>query len=271
MVRSALVREEAEIMLKTARKRDHRRPGAWLTSLVLALAVMTSPPLSAADELTEARGHLVEQVVEHARLAGPMTGRDELDPAILDAIRSLPRHLFVEPDAAPFAYLDVALPAAHGLRESQPYIVALMTDVVAIEPGNDVLILGVGGGYHAALVSRLEARVYSVDLDADAVASVAARLEEQDYDAIDIRAADPYDGWPEVDRQFDAIIVRLAIDRVPPMLFRQLAPGGRLVAPIGRADDGQVLTLVTRGTDDSFATTPILPVRFMRLPGGERL
>ena len=177
----------------------------------------------------------------------------------------------VEPAAAPFASLDVAVPAAHGLRASQPYIVALMTAVVAIAPGHDVLILGVGGGYHAALARRLAARVYSVDLDADAVASVAARLEAQDYGDIDIRAADPYDGWPQVDRQFDAIIVRLAIDRVPPMLYRQLAPGGRLVAPIGRADDGQVLTLVTRGTDDSFATTPILPVRFMRLPGGERL
>lgn len=258
-------------MLQAGWKSDHRRPGAWLSAVVLAVAVLTAPPLATADELAEARDQLVEQVVEHARLAGPMTGRHELDPAVLDAIRTLPRHLFVEPDAVPFAYLDVALPAAHGLRESQPYIVALMTDLVAIEPGHDVLILGVGGGYHAALARRLAARVYSVDLDADAVASVAARLEAQDYDDFDIRAADPYDGWPEVDRQFDAIIVRLAIDRVPPMLYRQLAPGGRLVAPIGRADDGQVLTLVTRGTDNGFATTPILPVRFMRLPGGERL
>jgi protein-L-isoaspartate(D-aspartate) O-methyltransferase len=258
-------------MLKSACNSNRHRLGAWLLAALLALAIITPPPLATADELAEARDQLVEQVVEHARLAGPTSGRHELDPAILDAIRTLPRHLFVEPDAEPFAYLDVPLPAAHGLRESQPYIVALMTDVVAIEPGHDVLILGVGGGYHAALARRLAARVYSVDLDADAVASVAARLEAQDYDDIDIRAADPYDGWPEVDRQFDAIIVRLAIDRVPPMLYRQLAPGGRLVAPIGRADDGQILTLVTRGTDDSFATTPILPVRFMRLPGGERL
>ncbi len=258
-------------MLQAACKSDHRGLSAWLSAGLLALASVTAPALTKADALAEAREQLVEQVVEHAKLAGPMTGREELHPAILDVIRTLPRHLFVEPEAEPFAYLDVALPAAHGLRESQPYIVALMTDIVGIEPGHDVLILGVGGGYHAALAHRLAARVYSVDLDADAVASVTARLAAQNYDDIDIRAADPYDGWPEVDRQFDAIIVRLAIDRVPPMLYRQLAPGGRLVAPIGRADDGQVLTLVTRGTDDSFATTPILPVRFMRLPGGERL
>ena len=258
-------------MLQAACETYNRRNGAWLAAGFFALAAITAPSPATSDQLTEARDQLVEQVVEHARLAGPMTGREELDPAILDAIRALPRHLFVEPEAAPFAYLDVALPAGHGLRESQPYIVALMTDVVGIEAGHDVLILGVGGGYHAALASRLEARVYSVDLDADAVATVGALLEEQDFADIDIRAADPDDGWPEIDRQFDAIIVRLAIDRVPPMLYRQLAPGGRLVAPIGHADEGQILTLVTRGNDDSFATTPILPVRFMRLPGGERL
>jgi len=242
-----------------------------LTVSLVALTVAATAPVSSADEFAEARDLLVEQVAEHARMTAPMTGRETIDPAILEAIRSLPRHVFVEPEAAPFAYFDVALPAAHGLRESQPYIVALMTDVVAIEPGHDVLILGVGGGYHAALARELEAEVFTVDLDADAVASVTARLAEQQYSGIHIRAADPYDGWPEVDRQFDAIIVRLAIDRVPPMLYRQLAPGGRLVAPIGHADHGQVLTLVSRDADDSFATLPLLPVRFMRLPGGERL
>jgi protein-L-isoaspartate(D-aspartate) O-methyltransferase len=247
---------------------------AWLAALTL-LGLPLGAAAAAADADTdafaEARAFLVEQVVEHARLAGPVTGDEALDPAILDAIRTLPRHLFVEPDAMPYAYFDVALPAEHGLRESQPFVVALMTDVVAIEPGHDVLILGVGGGYHAALASRLDARVHAVDLDVEAVTSVAARLAEYDFPGIELRAADPYDGWPELGLEFDAIIVRLAIDRVPPMLYRQLAPGGRLVAPIGRADDGQVLTLMTREPDGSFATRPILPVRFMRLPGGERL
>lgn len=239
-------------------------------ALVLAMAAGAGP-LAAADEPAEAGDFLVEQVIEHARLAGPMTGHATIDPAILDAIRRLPRHAFVEPEAAPLAYFDIPLPAAHGLRESQPFIVALMTEVAALEPTDSVLILGVGGGYHAALASGLAAAVHAVDLDEAAVATVAARLAELDLPGVELRAADPYDGWPEIDRRFDAIIVRLAIDRLPPMLLRQLAPGGRLVAPIGRADDGQMLTLVTRGQDESFATTPILPVRFMRLPGGERL
>jgi protein-L-isoaspartate(D-aspartate) O-methyltransferase len=240
--------------------------------LALALALAAGPGrLDAADEPAAAGDFLVEQVIENARLAGPMTGHAAIDPAILDAMRRLPRHAFVEAEAAPLAYFDIPLPTAHGLRESQPFIVALMTEVVALEPTDRVLILGVGGGYHAALASRLAAAVSAVDLDEAAVATVAARLAELDLPRIELRAADPYDGWPELDRRFDAIIVRLAIDRVPPMLLRQLAPGGRLVAPIGRADDGQMLTLVTRGQDEGFAATPILPVRFMRLPGGERL
>lgn len=257
--------------MRVAPSESRCRRRCLILAVLIALRLATVAAIPHADELDQARKQLVEQVVEHARLAGPITGREELDPAILDAIRTLPRHLFVAADAAPFAYLDIALPAEHGLRESQPYIVALMTDVVAVEAGHDVLILGVGGGYHAALARELAAEVFTVDLDADAVASVTARLAEQQYSGIYARAADPYDGWPEVGREFDAIIVRLAIDRVPPMLYRQLAPGGRLVAPIGRADDGQVLTLVTRNADDSFATRPILPVRFMRLSGGERL
>ena len=241
-------------------------------AIVLALSLFVAPwPPAFADDLANARELLIEQVVEHARLAASMTGKEVIDPTILDAMRHLPRHAFVEAEAAAFAYLDVALPADHGLRESQPFIVALMTDLVALKPSDNVLILGVGGGYHAALASRIAARVYSVDLDAAAVETVRLRLVELDYANIDLQPGDPYDGWPEIERRFDAIIVRLAIDRVPPMLLRQLAPDGRLVAPIGRADDGQMLTLVTRAEDNGFAATPILPVRFMRLPGGERL
>ena len=146
-----------------------------------------------------------------------------------------------------------------------------MSDLVGIRDGDDVLVLGVGGGYHAAVASRLAARVHVVDLDATAAAAVAARLAELGYDNVELRSADPYDGWPEGGRTFDAIIVRLAIDRLPAALLRQLAPGGRLVAPIGRAEDEQALTLVTRQADGSFEQEVVLPVRFMRLPGGERI
>lgn len=243
-------------------------------ALALAVSLFLAHPLAApaaADELAEARDLLVQQVVEHARLAAGFTGRPEIAEPILEVIGELERHRFVAAEAAPFAYLDTALPAEHGLRESQPYIVALMTDLAALGPGDDVLILGVGGGYHAALASRLAGRVFSVDLDAAAVASVRQRLAELDFAGIELAASDPYDGWPEAERQFDAIIVRLAIDQVPPMLLRQLRPYGRLVAPIGRSEEGQVLTLITPGDDGQYRAARVLPVRFMRLPGGERL
>ena len=237
-----------------------------------ARAASADDDVAGASEMLGLSGDsLVEQVIEHARAAGPFTGREAIDPAILELVRELPREAFVAPEAVPFAYLDVPLPALHGLRESQPFIVALMTDMVAIDPDDDVLILGVGGGYHAALASRLAARVSVVDLNELAVVAAAERLAALDFPEIELRAADPYDGWPELGRQFDAIIVRLAIDRVPPMLFRQLAPGGRLVAPVGHDDAGQDLTLVTRAADQGYTITAVLPVRFMRLPGGERL
>lgn len=261
--------------------RQESRIAAWrrrpIGVLVGVLSAALALPLGAgagavpAEELAQARRILVEQVVEHARLAAPFTGRAELDPRVLEAMGALERHRFVAPEAAPYAYLDTALPAEHGLRESQPYIVALMTDLAQIAADDDVLILGVGGGYHAALASRLAGRIFAVDLDARAVASVEARLAELAVLGVQLEAADPYDGWPEVERRFDAIIVRLAIDRVPPLLLRQLEPDGRLVAPIGRAEDGQTLTLVTRVADGFYEATPVLPVRFMRLPGGERL
>ena len=263
-------------------KPDSGRLNACLAALwVVALLAWPSLPAGAASvddeaarasEALELSGdQLVQQVVEHVRATGSFTGREVLDPAILELVRELPREAFVTPEAAPFAYLDLPLPAPHGLRESQPFIVALMTDLVAIDPDDDVLILGVGGGYHAALASRLAAWVYVVDLDERAVATTTERLAELDFPSIELRAADPYDGWPEIEQQFDAIIVRLAIDRVPRMLFRQLAPGGRLVAPVGYDDDGQDLTLITRTADQGYTTMAILPVRFMRLPGGERL
>ena len=181
--------------MATGTSRSCRRGlgSSWLGAvlavfLVVGLLAWPGSPAGAAaadDDLAAVLGlsgdALVEQVIENAKAAGPFTGREAIDPAILELVRELPREAFVAPEAAPFAYLDVPLPALHGLRESQPFIVALMTDVVAIDPDDDVLILGVGGGYHAALASRLAARVAVVDLDEVAVAAAAERLAALDF------------------------------------------------------------------------------------------
>lgn len=225
----------------------------------------------AVEDAAAARAFLVEQVVAHTRATAEVTGRAAIDTSILDAIGLIPRHEFVAPEAAPLAYFDLPLPADHDLRESQPFIVAMMTDLVAPAAEGDLLILGIGGGYHAAVASGLVGTVYLLDLDATATASGMERLDRLGFENIEARVADPYFGWPDTSRRFDSIIIRLAVDSVPSVLLRQLKPGGRLVAPVGRSEEGQQLTLFTKDADGEISQEEVLPVRFMRLPGGQRI
>lgn len=227
--------------------------------------------LEAVEDVDAARAFLVEQVVAHTRATAPITGREAIDPAVLAAIGSIARHEFVAPEAAPLAYFDLPLPAEHDLRESQPFIVAMMTDLVTPSREGDLLILGIGGGYQAAVASGLVSSVFLLDLDATATASGMDRLDRLGFDNVEARVADPYYGWPDTSRQFDSIIIRLAVDQVPSILLRQLKPGGRLVAPVGRGEEGQELTLFTKSAQGDITRRTIMPVRFMRLPGGERI
>lgn len=222
-------------------------------------------------EVVAAREGLVAQVTAHARATAELTGRPDLDPVILKAMRDVPRHAFVPEEVARFAYLDIPLPAGNGLRESQPFMTALMTDLVTVRPNSDVLILGIGGGYHAAMASRIVRQVFCLELDEAAAAVAMQRLHRLGYANVEARVADPYYGWPEPGRQFDAIIIRLAVDSVPSILLRQLKSGGQLVAPVGSSDTGQQLMLFTKKADGQISERRILPVRFMRLPGGQRI
>jgi protein-L-isoaspartate(D-aspartate) O-methyltransferase len=243
--------------------------------IVIAAAAGLAMAVGAAaqpfEDIDAARAFLVEQVVTHARATSEITGREQLGTGVLEAIGSISRHEFVAEEAAPLAYFDLPLPAEHDLRESQPFLVALMTDLVAPEPEDDVLILGIGGGYHAAVASLLARNVYCLDLDAAAAASSMARLDRLGFDNVETRVADPYYGWPDTGRRFDSIIIRLAVDAVPAVVLRQLRPGGRLIAPVGRSDEGQELTLFTKDEAGEIESEVVMPVRFMRLPGGERI
>jgi protein-L-isoaspartate(D-aspartate) O-methyltransferase len=240
-------------------------------AITAGAAAQEEPGAQAFENLDAARAFLVEQVVMHTRATSEITGRAAIDEGVLNVIGTVPRHEFVARDAAPLAYFDLPLPAEHDLRESQPFLVAMMTDLVAPDSGEDLLILGIGGGYHAAVASGLVGTVYLLDLDAAATASSMERLDRLGFDNIEARVADPYYGWPDTSRQFDSIIIRLAVDSVPSVLFRQLKPGGRLVAPIGRSEEGQELTLFTKNEDGEVEREVVMPVRFMRLPGGQRI
>ena len=206
---------------------------------------------------------MVDAIVMHARTAGPETGRPALSRVVLDVMAEMPRHEFVPSEMRAFAYFDTPLPIGFGKTISQPYIVALMTDLLDVRPGDRVLDVGTGLGYQAAVLSRLATRVYSVEIIEELASSAARRLSEQGCDNVEVRAGDGSTGWAE-HAPFDRILVAAAPDLIPPALLAQLAPGGRMTIPAG-LDGAQTLMLVTRDKSGSLATEDILPVRFSEL------
>jgi protein-L-isoaspartate(D-aspartate) O-methyltransferase len=185
------------------------------------------------------------------------------DAATLEAMRTVPRHLFVPPSQAAEAYEDHPLPIGHDQTISQPYIVAFMTEALRLRGGEKVLEVGTGSGYQAAVLSRIAARVFSIEIVAPLADEAGARLRALGYDNVVVRAGDGYAGWPE-ESPFDAIIVTAAAPRVPPALKEQLRDGGRLVIPVG--DESQDLILVTRRAD-RFEERRLIPVRFVPMTG----
>jgi protein-L-isoaspartate(D-aspartate) O-methyltransferase len=215
------------------------------------------------------RALMVRLIGEEARLAAGVTGVPEIDPAVLAAMGEVPRHAFVPEPLAPYAYLPMPLPVHPEQRLAAPLLVALMTHLAEAGPGRRVLETGTGEGYHAAVLARLGAEVYSVELIPELARGAAARLAGLGYAGVRVREGDGYEGWPQ-EAPFDAIIVKEAVDHVPRPLLEQLKPGGRLVLPLGPLAGAQQLTVVTKGADSSYRERRVLPVRFTPFQGGER-
>ncbi len=193
-----------------------------------------------------------------------LQARDITDEAVLAVMERVPRHLFV-PESERFrAYADHPLPI--GLRQtiSQPYIVAYMTQALQVEEGDRVLEIGTGSGYQAAVLSHLAAEVYSIEILPALAEQAGERLSVLGYDNVRVRAGDGYFGWPE-HAPFDGIMVTAAPDHVPPRLVEQLAPGGRLVMPVG--ESYQELIRITRDEGGETALERLLPVRFVPMTG----
>ena len=218
------------------------------------------------DRFAILRRTMVEQVALHADHVGGKTGRGEIAVPVMEAIGRVPRHAFVPVEMTLYAYLDSPLPIGCGKTISQPFIVALMTDLLEIGPGQRVLEIGTGLGYQAALLAELAAEVYTVEVIEDLAQSGRRRLDEQGYGNIRFRVGDGSLGWPE-HAPFERIIATAAPDLIPPALLQQLGPGGRMVIPAGLEDD-QRLLLVTKDADGRIATEEILPVRFSQLMSG---
>jgi len=185
------------------------------------------------------------------------------DAAVLDAMRTVPRHRFVPDSLHSYAYTDGPLRIGHGQTISQPYIVALMTSLIEPKPSMKILEIGTGSGYQAAILAECVAEVYTIEIVSELGKSAASLLDDLGYENIHTRIGDGFDGWPE-HAPFDGVVVTAAPEEIPQPLLDQLAVGGRLVIPVGRGS--QDLVLVTR-TEDGYHRQSVTPVRFVPMTG----
>ncbi len=208
---------------------------------------------------------MVDVVEFYATLARD-TGEAPLDEDVMASLGTVERHEFVPARQQPFAYENRPLPIGHGQTISQPYIVALMTDLIKLDADDVVLEVGTGSGYQAAILAKLVKHVYSIEIIEALADESAARLKRLGYDNVTTILADGYYGW-EAHAPFDAIIVTAAASHVPPPLVQQLAPGGRMIIPIGGRFMTQQLLLLEKTDDDEVITRQVAAVRFVPLTG----
>ena len=197
------------------------------------------------------------------------TGLGAMSPAVRAALGRVERHRLVPAAQASAAYRNQPLPIGSGQTISQPYIVALSTDLLALQPGDTVLDVGTGSGYQAAVLAELVKQVYSIELIESLGKTAAARLSEMGYRNIEVRIGDGYAGWPEK-APFDGIVVTAAAPQVPPALVAQLKPGGRMVIPVGGSDEMQYLKLLVKRADGGYDEKRVLAVRFVPLVPGKK-
>ena len=190
------------------------------------------------------------------------------DPTVLKAMETVPRHLFVEPSDLSHAYSDTALPIKENQTISQPFVVALMTEVAQLAPNYKVLEIGTGSGYQAAVLSEIVAQVYTIEIIESLAESATKRFEELGYNNIHSKWGDGYAGWPEAS-PFDAIIITAAAPKIPRPLIRQLKNGGRIVLPLGASPRSQKLIVLTKN-EDALERTDIGSVVFVPMTGEVR-
>jgi protein-L-isoaspartate(D-aspartate) O-methyltransferase len=205
------------------------------------------------DRTAELRERMVRRQIED---------RGITDSRVLDAMRQVPRHLFMPEEVRSAAYQDSPVPIGYGQTISQPYIVAYMTDLLGVRSTDTVLEIGTGSGYQAAVLARLAKHVYSIEIVPQLARTATAALSRLGYTNVTVRLGDGYKGWPER-APFDRIVLTAAPPELPQALIDQLKPGGRLVAPVGRSVFDQELVVVEKGRDGKVKRRSALPVRFV--------
>jgi protein-L-isoaspartate(D-aspartate) O-methyltransferase len=239
------------------------------TVRVVAAALLlttTGAQTTAADDFAAERRRMVEDISALVRETRAEIGKRALDERVMAVMAKVPRHEFVPADQRSHAYENRPLPIGHGQTISQPYIVALMTDLARVQPGHTVLEVGTGSAYQAAVMAQLAKAVYTIEIVEPLGLQARQRLQKLGYDTVQVRLGDGYYGWEE-HAPYDAILVTAAASHIPPPLIRQLKAGGRMVIPVGASFLVQQLMLVEKNPDGTVSTRQILPVAFVPLTG----
>lgn len=230
----------------------------------LAITASSTATLPAGRDYAAERSDMLRVIEKYAASSTAALGRDHIDPPVLAVMGRVPRHEFVPEPIRAEAYADRPLPIGYGQTISQPFIVAVMTDLLAVGPDSTVLEIGTGSGYQAAVLSGLVRRVYTIEIIPQLAQTAAERLNRLGYGNVETRTGDGYYGWSEA-AAFDGILVTAAASHVPPPLIQQLKPGGRMVIPLGGPFALQQLVLVEKQPDGRTRTRELLPVAFVPL------
>jgi protein-L-isoaspartate(D-aspartate) O-methyltransferase len=256
--------------LGTSRVRsDHGGSGnrlfaiAWLMALLMA-SLVACP--TRAEDWASMRERMIDEITADMRAVARYVGKAELGADVIRAMHAVPRHRFVPDNLQRQAYDNNPLPIGEGQTISQPFIVALMTELVGVNSQSKVLELGTGSGYQAAVLAEIVREVYSIEIVPALAATASSRLQELGYRNVHVREGDGTLGWPEA-APFDGIIVTAAGIEIPPALRNQLRVGARLVMPVGEANETQQLIVMTR-EDGGFSERRTIPVRFVPITGG---
>ncbi len=237
----------------------------WLVVIGLILLLFSSHVI-AEDIFQRQRQEMVDIIKIHVKETRNFLNQESLDNRVLDTLRKVPRHEFVPDDQRPYAYENMPLPIGYGQTISQPYIVAVMTDLLKLKKTDRVLEVGTGSGYQAAILAELADSVYTIEIVEELGRQAAENLKRTGYDAVHTRIGDGYYGW-EAAAPFDGIVVTAVASHIPPPLIKQLKPGGRMIIPVGAQFMTQYLVLVTKDVDEKVTTRQILPVSFVPLTG----
>lgn len=234
-----------------------------IVAVVILLILYQS---AAGDTFAVERKNMIRTIEAEVKATSMYLDKEALDPRIMAAMASVPREKFVPTESRDAAYENRPLAIGHGQTISQPYIVAIMTDLVKPQPDDKVLEIGTGSGYQAAILAELVAKVYTIEIIEELGRQASGRLEKLGYENVTTRIGDGYYGWPE-EAPFDRILVTAAASHVPPSLIEQLKPGGLMIIPVGSRFMIQQLVIIEKDVSENITTRQILPVRFVPLTG----